>query len=154
MNTDKLLRKMSKHPLIRSDISLQVQFGLPLLEKRNECLCMSFKPHKEILENGKLFVYPQQYEVEFIYPFNHIIKFNNLIYYQKIDLSKPISFIDPQWMATKGKYILNELYNACDRVLKFQEQDGKVSDLSISKYQKIYYDTAESLGLLELYNNQ
>ena len=46
---------------------------------------------------------------------------------------------------------VKELYAACDRVLSFQEQDGRVSDMSVDKYQKIYRETVEKLGLAGLY---
>lgn len=151
MKSEELIKELSRHPLVISSVAMQMQMGIPYLRKKNGRLCMSFRPHREEYADGMIEVYAQQYELEFAYPFRQVIHFDNFLYSKEPEVSEPVARIDGEWMLRRGKYILRELYEACDRVLKFQEMDGQVSDVSISKYQKTYWETVESLHLDALY---
>ena len=151
MDSLKIVKEIISNPTLKENMSLQMQLGLPYLEKKNEKLCMSFKPHMEQYVDGNIEYYAPQYDVELIYPFKKIIKFINLSYETAVDTSVPVAKIDAKELSSVGAGYMNELYAACTRVLEFQEQDGKVSDVSIKKYQKTYYDIVEKLGLTALY---
>lgn len=151
MDAKELVKKLAQHPLAKSDMPLQVQLGLPYLEKRGGKLCISFKPHRELCVDGKIAFYPQQYEIAWAYPFEKVIHFSNLSYEKEIDASKPVACVSLDRMAGGGKYLLEELYSGCSRVITFWEQEGKVSDVMLRKYQRLYYETAGQLGLSALY---
>ena len=155
MDAKELVKKLAQHPLVKSDMPLQVQLGLPYLENRGGKLCISFKPHRELCVDGKLAFYPQQYEIAWAYPFEKVIYFSNLSYTiesdKEVDASKPVACVSLDRMAGGGKYLLEELYSECTRVLTFREQEGKVSDVMLRKYQRFYYETARQLGLSALY---
>ena len=153
MDSLKLIKEIISNPTLKENMSLHMQLGLPYLEKKNEKLCMSFRPHLEKLANGNIEYYAPQYDLELVYPFKKIIKFINLSYETTVDMSVPVATVNAKELASIGAGYMNELYAACTRVLEFQEQDGKVSDVSIKKYQKSYYDTIEKLGLTALYGS-
>lgn len=151
MDTKVLVKKLAQHPLVKSDMPLQVQLGLPYLEKKNGKLCISFKPHRELCVEGKIEFYPQQYEITWVYPFEKVIHFSNLNYEKKIDVTGPIARIELQWMAGAGRYVLEELYSECSRVIDCWQQEGDVSYIILKKYQRLYYETAAQLNLSALY---
>lgn len=151
MDAKELVGRLAQHSLVKSEMPLQVQLGLPYLELRAGKLCISFKPHRELYNNGMIEFYPQQYEIAWVYPFHKVIRFSNLAYEQELDASKPVGSISLDRMAGGGKYLLEELYAACSRVISFWERDGQVSDVMLKKYQRLYYETAEQLHLSALY---
>ncbi len=153
MNSLKIIKEIVSNPTLKENMSLQMQLGLPYLEKKKEKLCMSFKPHMEKYVDGNIEYYAPQYDLELVYPFKKIIKFINLSYEITVDKSVPVAKIDAKELSSVGVGYMNELYDACTRVLEFQEQDGKVSDVSIKKYQKSYYDVVKKLGLTALYGS-
>lgn len=153
MDSLKVIKEIISNPMLKSNMSLQMQLGLPYLEKKNDKLCMSFKPHIEAPVFTNIEYYEPQYELELVYPFKKIIKFVNLNFERSINNTEPVAKVDIKELASSGKTVLNELYAACTRVLEFQEQDGKVSDVSIKKYQKVYFETVEKLGLTAVYGS-
>ena len=154
MNSLKIIKEIISNPILKENMALQMQLGLPYLEKKNEKLCISFKPHMENYVDGNIEYYAPQYDIELVYPFKKIIKFINLSFETTVDTSVPVAKVDAKELSSVGAGYMNELYEACTRVLEFQELDGKVSDLSITKYQKVYYDTVEKLGLTALYGSR
>lgn len=153
MKSGELMKELANHPMLKSQMSMQMQLGLPYLEKKNDKLCVSFKPHRQEYKDGKLLYYPHQYEVTFVYPFKKIVYFSVLAYQGSINESGPVCRQDAEWMLHMGNHAVAELYDACDRVLGFQEKDKKVSNVSIDKYQKLYWNTVEKLGLTDLYKD-
>jgi hypothetical protein len=153
MNSLNIVKEIVSNTTLRENMSLQMQLGLPYLEKKNNRLCMSFKPHMEKYVDGNIEYYAPQYDLELVYPFKKIIRFINLSYEITVDISAPVAKVDAKELSSVGAGYVNELYDACTRVLEFQEQDGKVSDVSIKKYQKSYYDTVKKLGLTALYGS-
>lgn len=154
MKTEELMKELAGHPVLKSQMSMQMQLGLPYLEKKNDRLCISFKPHRQEYKDGRLLYYPHQYEVTFVYPFKKIVYFSVVAYQHPVNAAEPVCRQDADWMIHTGNHALGELYEACDRVLGFQKKDKKVSNLSIEKYQKLYWSTAEKLGLIDLYKDQ
>ncbi len=106
---------------------------------------MSFKPHREEYQDGKVIYYPQQFELSFVYPFKRLVCFRNLMFEREIDITEPVCSVEAAWLTERGAELMKELYAACDRVLSFQEQDGRVSDMSVGKYQKAYQEAVEKL---------
>ena len=153
MDSLKIIKEIVSNSTLKENMSLQMQLGLPYLAKKKEKLCMSFKPHIEKYVDGNIEYYAPQYDLELVYPFKKIIKFINLSYETTVDTTVPLAKVDAKELSTVGAGYMNELYDACTRVLEFQEQDGKVSDVSINKYQKSYYDTVKKLGLTALYGS-
>lgn len=151
MDAMELMERLSQHPLVLSQLPLQMQLGLPYLAKKRGELCMRFIPHRENFADNRLEIYPGQYILEFVYPFEKIICFRNLLYEGGVDLSSPIGSMTPEFLAAKGKYCLNELYSECSRVLTAREKTGSVSDVMIANYQKLYSSTWKRMGLEQLY---
>lgn len=151
MDAKELVSRLAQHSLVKSEMPLQIQLGLPYLEIRGGKLCISFKPHRELCNNGRIDFYPQQYEIAWVYPFHKVIRFSNLAYERDLDASQPVGSISLDRMAGGGKYLLEELYAACSRVLSYWERDGQVSDVMLKKYQRLYFEIAEQLQLSALY---
>lgn len=154
MDANELVKKLSHHPVVTSDMAMQVQLGLPYLEKRKGSLCISFKPHREAIRDGMLEFYPPVYEIAWVYPSNRLIRFENLAYSQDIDVTEPVQRIRPEIYAGRCRYIITELYEKCSRVLALQEQNGDVSDITLKKYQHSYAEAVRDLGLTLVYGEE
>ena len=150
MDSVEIIKKLSLHYLVTHDMPLQIQLGLPYLEKKNGSLYMSFKAHKEVFNKGCLEYYSPEYELVWKFPFDHIVEFRELENATN-QAPKLVGNICEKKMLSTGLYSIKELYDACSRVLTFWENTGTVSDLIMSKYQKQYEDTIRQLGMQEVY---
>lgn len=151
MDAKTLIDRLYASQLMRNELPMQMQLGLPFLEEKGGELCIRFRPHREEFLNGTIAIFPQIYEVAWVYPFEHIILFRNLLYEQKIDTKTPICSRNGDWMLGIGKHYLNELYEACGEVLSFREETGTINSAVLGKYQEIYRKTVARLGLEQLY---
>lgn len=153
MNAKELVAKLARHPVVVSDMAMQVQLGLPYLEKRNGRLCIFFKPHHEAVQNDSIAFYAPQYEIAWVIPFDRLISFNNLLYSSDVDLENPVQTISICEYAKRGTFLVEELYRECSRVLSIYETDGTVSDVTVKKYQKIYFEVVRDLELEAVYGD-
>lgn len=151
MDAEELVKKLSNSPIVQSEVSMQMQLGLPWLEIKNSELCVYFRPHKEEYRNGKIQFFAPLYEIEWVYPFAHMILFRNLKFEDRIDAETPLYEVSGDWVLGIGRYYTKELYKECSEALSFREKNGTVNDIVISKYQAMYRKTVERLGLQKLY---
>lgn len=154
MDALELVNKLSQSPMVQSEVSLQMQLGLPWLSIKNGELCVRFLPHREEFRDGKMQFFAPQYEIEWVYPFTHVILFRNLKYENHdnpIDTSIPVHEAGKDWVLGIGKYYTKELYEECSKVLSFREKNGTVNDTVVSKYQNLYQKTVKQFGLEKLY---
>lgn len=150
MDAVEIVKKISNHYLVENDIAIQMQLGFPYLEKKGDMLYMSFKPHKEVYQKGKIDFYTPQYKIVFVFPFDHVVYFEKFSYKGAFS-PEHVTFISDDDMLSIGQYLIDELFDACSRVLTFWEETGTVSDLIVSKYQEQYKRTVGRLNLQEVY---
>lgn len=151
MDAKEIVKTLALHPVVFSDMSMQMQLGLPYLEKKKGKLCISFKPHKEMLHDDKILFFAPQYELAWVYPFNKLIHFDNLLYSSSVNVSIPVAETKIDDYAKLAPYVSDELYNECSRLLSAYEEEGTVSDVAVRRYQCAYYDTVQELGLEAVY---
>ncbi len=151
MNSKKLVESLVKSNFVKSEIPMQMEMGLPFIKKTAHGVVICFKPHKEIVRDGVTDIYSHQFEVEWVYPFNHISYFKNLSVYSESIASVPICTIKDQMMLDEGVYYINKLYEELDNILDYLQYNKTVPDIAISNYQKMYRKVVEKLGLEQLY---
>lgn len=151
MDALELVKKLSSHPVVEENMVMQVQLGLPYLEKRNGKLCIRFLPHREDYRDGEISFFAPQYKITWVYPFHRLISFENCLYYGEPDLSGPVCTLSAERFAGRGRYILLDLYAQCSRVLTLQERDGEVSEVTLNRYRKAFYEAVRELGLTKVY---
>lgn len=154
MDAKILMDKLSASPFVQAELPMSMQLGLPYLDKRGGELCISFRPHREEILDGQLTLFPQIFELAWVYPFSHVILFRNLLYETPIDTKTPVCSCSCDWLLGIGKYSMNALYEACSEVLSFREETGSVNDAVLSKYQETYWKTIQRLGLERFYGNR
>lgn len=154
MEAAEVIRMLSKHPVVTLDMAMEVQLGLPYLEKKNDTLCISFKPHRQIPEDGILSFYNPQYVLTWAYPFQRLVHFRNLCYFEDIVPEKPVCQLELQDYARRGSYYIAELFKECSWVMSEMEQYGMVSDMAVRSYQKRFFETVGKLGLEAVYRKE
>lgn len=151
MDALELVKTLSAHPVVEENMAMQVQLGLPYLEKRNGRLCIRFLAHREDYRDGEIDVYAPQYQIAWAYPFHKLVFFQNEMYSRQGDWSAPVCTLSAKRLGGRGKYILLELYEQCSRVLTIQERDGDVSDVTLRRYQRAFNEAVRELGLTRVY---
>ena len=151
MDALELVNKLSAHPLVEENMAVQVQLGLPWLEKWNEQLCIRFRAHREDFRDGAIHFYAPQYDLVWTYPGMHLVFFENHLYTGSPDLSAPVCTLSAERFAERGKFLLSELYDQCSRVLELQDRDGTVSDVTLRRYRQAFLETVRELGLAAVY---
>lgn len=153
MDALELVKKLSAHPVVEGSMTMAVQLGLPYLEKRNDKLCIRFLAHREDYREGAIECFAPQYRLAWVYPFQKLISFENCLYYGDGDFSAPVCTLPVERFAGRGKYIMLDLYDQCSRVLAIQERDGDVSDVTLRRYQKAFFEAVRELGLEKVYGD-
>lgn len=151
MDARLLIKELSLSQFVQMEIPLSMQLGLPYLELKQGELCISFRPHREEIVDGKFTLFPQIYELTWIYPFKHIILFRNLLYEAWKDTCSPVCSCSSDWLLGIGKYSLDGLYDACSEVLMFREETGTINEAVVGRYQEIYRKTIQRLGMDQFY---
>ena len=54
MNSENIVKELMNHPVIRTELPMQMLLGLPGLEKKAGRLCISCKPPREENQDGKV----------------------------------------------------------------------------------------------------
>lgn len=153
MNANEMMEKLARSPAVHANIGMQMQLGLPYLEKKNGKLCVSFLPHREECRDNAMQFFTPQYKITWVYPFDRIVFFENSLYGDEPVVPQLVQTIPLERYAQRGKYILLDLFEQCSRVLSMQERDGDVSDVTLKRYQKAYYEAVQELGLTKVYGD-
>lgn len=152
MDAIMLIKKLAQSAFVQSEVSMQMQLGLPWLKKQGERLLICFRPHIEEYRNGNLEIYGHQYEVAWVYPFVHLAYFRNLAV--EGYASRQILYTIPgDKLLEYNQYLMRDIYADCTRMLDYMEQDGQVSDLMVRKYQQSFLEKVDRLGLSALYQD-
>ena len=151
MNAQDMMEKLVRHPVVHAQIGLQMQLGLPYLEKRGGKLCATFLPHREAIADGKMAFYTPQYRITWVYPFDQVVFFENRRYADPPATVELVQAIPLERYMERGRFLLNDLYAQCSHVLAVYERDRAVSDVILRKYQEAFADTVQALGLTRLY---
>lgn len=152
MNAIELVQKLSQSDFIMSELPLALQLGLPWLEERNGKLCICFLPHLEEFKENRIYYYIPQFEIAWIWPFEHIASFRNLTLEKMVDVSEPLCSIDVDRLLSVGRYGMEELYQECSKVLTIREESGSITSAWVRAYQKRFLNLTETLGLTKLYD--
>ena len=151
MDAKEMLRKLSSHPVVRGDMALQVQLGIPFLEVRQGKLCVRCLPHREEYRAGFLDFYEPQYEIIWVYPFDKIIRFEDIGYFDSESRSEPVVSLKAEVYALRGKLILKDLYDQCTGLLTAYEREKTISDAALRRYQKACREAVRDLVLSGVY---
>lgn len=151
MDAKEMMHILSTHSVVRSDMTMQVQLGLPYLDKRMDKLCVSCLPHREEYRDECVVFYQPQYRITWVYPFQKIIAFENSAYFRPLNCSEPVCSVKSEQYILRGRSVLNELYAQCSGLLAAYEREGTVSDVALRRYRREYYEAVRELGLTDIY---
>jgi len=154
MDTLEILQKLANSDIVQAEIPLGVQLGLPWLEKQNGKLCICFMAHKEELKDDSILYYSPQFEIAWVWPFEHLASFRRLTLDRTINVEKPLCSLQVNRLLSGRKYRMDELYRECTKILNLMEENGTVTDAWILSYQNMYKKLTNALGLSEIYRGR
>ena len=151
MNASEMMEKLAHHSVVSGNVGMQMQLGLPWFEKRNGKLCVSLLPHREDCRDGNVEFFAPQYRITWVYPFDRIVFFENSRYYGQSEVPQVIHRVPVERYVQRGRFLIKDLYEQCSRVLAVYERGQDVSDVTLCKYRKAYFETVRDLGLTGIY---
>lgn len=152
MDAKELVRKLSLDPVICANVPLQMQFGMPMLDMVGDRLIIHFRLHREDYENQCIVFYPCQYEVAWEYPFKKLVLFKDLSLERPTDALVPLHTIPAKRMLSIGRFLLEELFDECTRLISVRAEKGTISQMLLQNYHKHFDEVVGRLELNELYH--
>ena len=140
MNTTELFKLLRKNPNVASSIPMEAQMGYPVYTMDENKLCVNIFFHFSKQENQSIVQYHPRYIISAIYPFEKIIRFEDLLFakrYSKEVFSAPLEIISIDSM--KEKLFVEQMKNlflASDHILEGFQKNNIVSSTELGKYRK------------------
>lgn len=150
MDANKIIKVLQHHPLMVKDVTNQMQYGLPMLERKNGRILLTFYLHEEKLTDNGYAFYPAAYKASFDIPSLRVIEFRNLVVSDGADCKEPVRVLSQDFILGQGREIIAELYNWLGTTLDklyLPETDGD----PVEQYNELFRAAAADLGLEKLY---
>lgn len=140
-------QQILSHPLFSLQIPLQMQLGLPELYTERGMLMLHYRLHRQVYQDGTVLFFPAAYELKIAYPLGRVISFTDHCVEPQ---DTPLCQIPGEQLLPRGCTLLQELYEAADRVLRLW-QTGDTAENNLAAYQDKYRNTIRELQLQALY---
>lgn len=140
-------QQILSHPLFSLQIPLQMQLGLPELYTERGMLMLHYRLHRQVYQDGTVLFFPAAYELKIAYPLGRVISFTDHCVEPQ---DTPLCQIPGEQLLPRGCALLQELYEAADRVLRLW-QTGDTAENNLAAYQDKYRNTIRELQLQALY---
>ena len=153
MTIDDAMKKIAGSTVLRSLMGTAFQLGLPMFRLCNGELFLRFCPHIERYTYGKLNCFSARYELEFVYPFCHLVLFRNLSYGEgnrTLNDNEPACSLSTEILPFVGQQF-RTLFSKADRVLACRETGSDELSAATSDYMKCFKEIVESTGLEAVY---
>ena len=139
------------HPVIRSEVAVEMQMGFPFLYQDQGKLCLRYLPHREVVEDGRLVFYAPAYRLEMCYPFKHFMGFVNYALSGNVHGGEGIAEVALDWMLENARRDVEQLYGSCDAVLDEQVRLGGVRPETMDMHHQAFEACVEKMGLRGIY---
>jgi hypothetical protein len=152
-----VINKMQRHPAVMSSIPLEVQMGFPAAIMYENRLCLHFLYYNTKILEERVLLYEPRYSLRAVYPFNHIVKLEDLKYNSKNinkDFVSPVGSIDitANSVVSQRKNI-NTLFTLGDKLLEHCERHETITQNELKEYQLQLYLTINPAHL-QIYKDE
>ena len=147
-----VMERIVRSPVYRSEVDASLQLGLPGFTLRGRELFAAFEPHRERVTAAGIEYSPALYRLELVYPFRHIIVFQNRTY-DEPTLRLPAQTASVVPIAAFPDLIKRTcaLLESADALLSLWEVDPAAAQSRVLKYQQQFQQITEALGLQGVY---
>lgn len=153
MKIEKIMKDIAASSTYRKEVGTCFQLGFPRLTLRGGELFAAFYPHIERYAGETVRYYLPQYELEYVYPFRHLVLFRNLCCLgEKPGGGKETPACQiPVRELTACIPSVQALFSLADAVIRCREEKSGELESFVRDYQRQYFQTAASMGLQGIY---
>lgn len=150
MNTDQMLKQLRNHPVM-CEVGMEMMMGFPFFAVRINKLYVRFLLHREQKDGQRTFFFKPAYRVEFVYPFRHLSRFDNLVLEGSAKAGMPAFCEEGEAFNSKYTCAAAKIQLLSDLVLSETAQNGRPTDNTMMEYHQAAVSAINALGLSDIY---
>lgn len=150
MNTDQMKKQLHVHPVM-CEIGMEMVMGFPFFEVRCNTLYVHFFLHREQKSGNRTTFFKPAYRVEFVFPFRHLCRFDNLVLEGEVEAGMPACCAEGVAFDQEYACAAAEIHRLCDLLLKETVLNGCPTAYSLTEYRQAVISTIHTLGLSDVY---
>ena len=143
MKTNEVIKSIQRNPVVTSNIPLEAQMGYPVFSLGEGKLFVSFLFNLSRLDNQSVSLFLPRYSLKVIYPFNKIVKFEDLAYSKNHsfhEFETPVSTLTLSSLhSVSSKAKMEDLIVQSDRLLEEYETQKMISNDKFDTCRKLVY---------------
>ncbi|MBR4039924.1 MAG: hypothetical protein IKJ11_07485 [Clostridia bacterium] len=149
MNTELMMKRLRDHPVMR-EVGMEMTMGFPFYSVRANTLHVRFLLHREHFSAESAVFCKPAYRVEFVFPFRHLCRFDNLVLQDAPGAGMPAH--DAQGTAFMQEYarMATQVRMHSDRLLQEAAGSGLKAE-TLAQYNRIVSEAIDALGLSDVY---
>ncbi len=153
MNTDQMLKQLRNHPVM-CEVGIEMVMGFPFFEVRHNKLYASFRPHREQKDGNRTIFFKPAYRIEFVYPFRHLCRFDNLVLEGSAKAGMPAICEEREMFDLEYARVASEIQRLSDLLLNETAQNGCPTDNTMTEYRQTAVSAINALGLSDIYASE
>lgn len=150
MNTEDMMKQISVHP-INCELGVEMALGFPFYRMFPNGFHVIFYPHIERIGDNVSAFHSPAYRLEFVYPFRHLCRFDNLVLCGIADADADEICKEGESFVQDFKRLKNEIYICSDRILEEVNNRHGVRTKILKDYRDCVYNAVHALGLERIY---
>ena len=145
MNTSKMFEQLQKHPVC-CEIGIELQWGMPSYRVVRGKLHACFSLHRHKVNDGNVCIFQPVYQVDFVYPFRHLSRFENLCLQGNDSAGRIACRMSEREYCLKFQPAMERLRHKSDELLEAYEDSG--ADIQqVEEYQQMLLTEMKSFGM-------
>ena len=153
MNTDQMKKQLRIHPVM-CEVGMEMMMGFPFFEVRCNTLYVYFLLHREQKHGNLTTFFKPAYRVEFVFPFRHLCRFDNLVLEGDVEAGTPACCVEDAGFDQEYSRASAEIHRLCDLLLKETVQNGCPTPDRLTEYRRFVLSTSRTLGLSDVYRSE
>ncbi len=116
MTTNEILKQIQFHPII-CEIGFGLHLSIPFYHLADNNLFVRFYLYRQTKDENRIYAYRPSYVLEFVYPFRHLCKFENLVLTGRSDVDERVFSFSHRDYHEKYKPALQQYKQMSDDLL-------------------------------------
>ncbi len=150
MNTDQMLQQLRAHPVM-CEVGMEMALGFPFFDVRCNRLHVHFFPHCEKKSGNSTTFFKPAYRIEFVYPFRHLCRFDNLALEGEANAGMPVFSKADAGFAREYAGAAAGICRISDLILGEAGLNGCPTAALMAEYRQTVLDAIHILGLSDIY---
>lgn len=150
MNTDQMVKQMRAHPVM-CEVGMEMAMGFPFFEVRRHALYARFLLHREQKSADRTTFFRPAYRVEFLFPFRHLSRFDNLVLEGEEEAGLPARCAEGAAFEQEYARAAAEIHRLSDQILQEAARNGFPAADRLTEYRQEVLGAIRALDLSDVY---